>query len=81
MSIHDEETANYFYGTDVNCVLCGRNPDGSGSLVQDLQISTMFRHHQKIVVVDHELPNLGSQRRRIVGFIGGIDLCNGRYDC
>jgi phospholipase D1/2 len=85
MATHDEETANYFYGTDVNCVLCGRNPDDSGSLVQDmkisnLKISTMFTHHQKIVVVDHELPNQGSQRRRIVSFIGGIDLCNGRYD-
>ena len=80
MSIHDEETANYFHGTDVNCVLCPRNPDDSGSFVQDLQISTMFTHHQKIVVVDHELPNQGSQQRRIVSFIGGIDLCDGRYD-
>jgi len=80
MATHDEETANYFHGTDVNCVLCPRNPDDSGSFVQDLQISTMFTHHQKIVVVDHELPNQGSQQRRIVSFIGGIDLCDGRYD-
>uniref|UniRef100_A0A1D1YKT4 Phospholipase D n=1 Tax=Anthurium amnicola TaxID=1678845 RepID=A0A1D1YKT4_9ARAE len=80
MATHDEETANYFHGTDVHCVLCPRNPDDGGSFVQDLQISTMFTHHQKIVVVDSEMPSSGSQQRRIVSFIGGIDLCDGRYD-
>ncbi|KAL2479659.1 Phospholipase D alpha 2 [Abeliophyllum distichum] len=40
----------------------------------------MFTHHQKIVVVDSEMPNGNSERRRIVSFVGGIDLCDGRYD-
>ncbi|XP_072982469.1 phospholipase D alpha 1 [Typha latifolia] len=80
MATHDQETEIYFRGTDVHCVLCPRNPDDGGSIVQDLQISTMFTHHQKIVVVDHEMPNNGSQQRRIVSFVGGIDLCDGRYD-
>ncbi|KAF8400641.1 hypothetical protein HHK36_013940 [Tetracentron sinense] len=80
MATHDEETGNYFQNTDVNCVLCPRNPDDGGSIIQDLQISTMFTHHQKIVVVDHEMPSGGSQQRRIVSFVGGIDLCDGRYD-
>ncbi|XP_058728914.1 phospholipase D alpha 1 isoform X2 [Vicia villosa] len=80
MATHDEETAKFFEGTDVNCVLCPRNPDGGGSIVQDLQVSTMFTHHQKIVVVDSELPGRGSDKRRIVSFVGGIDLCDGRYD-
>ncbi|KAK1264430.1 Phospholipase D alpha 1 [Acorus gramineus] len=80
MATHDEETANFFRDTDVHCVLCPRNPDNGGSFVQDLQISTMFTHHQKIVVVDKEMPNGGSQQRRIVSFVGGIDLCDGRYD-
>ncbi|KAG8379839.1 hypothetical protein BUALT_Bualt07G0131200 [Buddleja alternifolia] len=81
MATHDEETAQYFQGTDVNCVLCPRNPDDGGSFVQDLQISTMFTHHQKIVVVDSDLPSDGgSDKRRIVSFVGGIDLCDGRYD-
>ncbi|MQL87994.1 hypothetical protein Taro_020544 [Colocasia esculenta] len=80
MATHDEETANYFQNTDVHCVLCPRNPDDGGSFVQDLQISTMFTHHQKIVVVDGEMPSGGSQQRRIVSFVGGIDLCDGRYD-
>lgn len=80
MGTHDEDTEHYFQNTDVHCVLCPRNPDDGGSFVQDLQISTMFTHHQKIVVVDSELPTGGSQKRRIVSFVGGIDLCDGRYD-
>ncbi|KAK9281925.1 hypothetical protein L1049_004833 [Liquidambar formosana] len=80
MATHDEETEHYFQGTDVHCVLCPRNPDDGGSIIQDLQISTMFTHHQKIVVVDSEMPSGGSQKRRIVSFVGGIDLCDGRYD-
>uniref|UniRef100_A0A2P2MLG3 Phospholipase D n=1 Tax=Rhizophora mucronata TaxID=61149 RepID=A0A2P2MLG3_RHIMU len=80
MATHDEETEHYFQNTDVHCVLCPRNPDDGGSIVQDLQISTMFTHHQKIVVVDSALPNGDSERRRIVSFVGGIDLCDGRYD-
>ncbi|XP_022850137.1 phospholipase D alpha 1-like isoform X2 [Olea europaea var. sylvestris] len=80
MATHDEETKRYFRGTEVHCVLCPRNPDDGGSFVQDLQISTMFTHHQKIVVVDSDLPRSGSQKRRIVSFVGGIDLCDGRYD-
>ncbi|XAR67773.1 Phospholipase D [Bertholletia excelsa] len=80
MATHDEETEHYFHDTDVHCVLCPRNPDDGGSIIQDLQIATMFTHHQKIVVVDSEMPTEGSQRRRIVSFVGGIDLCDGRYD-
>ncbi|KAL5697991.1 phospholipase D [Ranunculus cassubicifolius] len=82
MGTHDEETATYFQGSDVHCVLCPRNPDNGGSIVQGLTISTMFTHHQKIVAVDSEMPNSGggSPQRRIVSFVGGIDLCDGRYD-
>ncbi|KAH6782063.1 phospholipase D alpha 1 [Perilla frutescens var. hirtella] len=80
MATHDEETEHYFQGTDVHCVLCPRNPDDGGSFVQDLQISTMFTHHQKIVVVDSDLPSGEPDKKRIVSFVGGIDLCDGRYD-
>ena len=80
MATHDEDTAEYFHGSEVHCVLCPRDPDDGLSIVQDIEVSTMFTHHQKIVVVDSEMPNSGSERRRIVSFIGGIDLCDGRYD-
>jgi hypothetical protein len=39
----------------VHCVLCPRNPGDFGSIVQDLQISTMFTHHQKTIFVDHDM--------------------------
>lgn len=80
MATHDIETENYFQGTQVHCVLCPRNPDDGRSIIQGIQIGTMFTHHQKIVVVDSEMPNGNQERRRIVSFVGGIDLCDGRYD-
>ncbi|KAI3802653.1 hypothetical protein L1987_30793 [Smallanthus sonchifolius] len=80
MATHDEDTENYFQNTEVHCVLCPRNPDDGGSFIQDLQISTMFTHHQKIVVVDAAMPSGESPNRRVVSFVGGIDLCDGRYD-
>ncbi|KAK4274433.1 hypothetical protein QN277_017653 [Acacia crassicarpa] len=86
MATHDEETVQYFRNTKVQCELCPRNPDVGRSIIQGLQTSTMFTHHQKAVVVDSDLPEvteeskLGSQKRTIVSFIGGIDLCDGRYD-
>ncbi|KAK4728147.1 hypothetical protein R3W88_021135 [Solanum pinnatisectum] len=78
MATHDEETANYFRGTQVNCVLCPQNPDDGRSIIQNIEIETMFTHHQKIVIVDGELPNGDRERRRIVSYIGGLDLCDGR---
>ncbi|MED6193553.1 hypothetical protein PIB30_020697 [Stylosanthes scabra] len=67
MHTHDKETQRYFKNSNVHCVLCPR--DG-----------LYYTHHQKMVVVDAKLPNQESQKRRIVSFIGGIDLCDGRYD-
>ncbi|KAE9608361.1 putative phospholipase D [Lupinus albus] len=81
MATHDLDTESYFLGSKVHCVLCPRNPENGESIVQDLEVATMFTHHQKIVVVDGENHdgNIES-RRRILSFIGGIDLCDGRYD-
>ncbi|KAL4318696.1 hypothetical protein GQ457_18G002860 [Hibiscus cannabinus] len=80
MATHDQETADYFKNTNVNCVLCPRNPDGGESIFQGFETASMFTHHQKTVVVDGELPGERSGKRTIVSFIGGIDLCDGRYD-
>lgn len=81
MGTHDAETADYFRGTDVHCVLCPRNPDVGSSVVKGAQIAYMISHHQKIIAVDHDMPvRGGSTRRRIVSFVGGLDLCDGRYD-
>ncbi|CAL5444103.1 unnamed protein product [Camellia sinensis] len=80
METHDEDTEQYFEKSEVHCVLCPRNPDDGGSIVQDIEVKAMFTHHQKIVVVDSEMPSGGTKKRRIVSFVGGIDLCDGRYD-
>lgn len=80
MATHDEDTESYFENTGVHCVLCPRNPESGQSIVKELEVSTMFTHHQKIVVVDSKIPGGISHKRRIVSFVGGIDLCDGRYD-
>lgn len=80
METHDQETADYFRDTKVRCVLCPRYSDRGRSTVQGFETSTMFTHHQKTVVVDSEMADIGYEKRRIVSFVGGIDLCGGRYD-
>ncbi|KAJ6805161.1 phospholipase D alpha 1-like [Iris pallida] len=98
MATHDQDTVDYFRGSAVHCVLCPRNPDAGESYVQDLQVATMFTHHQKTVVVDsgetvsaavaRDSRSVGGFRQQrweegrttIVSFVGGIDLCDGRYD-
>ena len=40
-------------------------------------VGTLYTHHQKLVIVDAQGPG---NSRRLIAFIGGIDLCQGRYD-
>lgn len=80
METHDQETADYFRNTKVRCVLCPRYSDTGKSTIQEVKSSTTFTHHQKTVVVDSQMPNMSYEKRRIVSFVGGIDLCGGRYD-
>ncbi|KAM7260475.1 hypothetical protein ACFE04_016216 [Oxalis oulophora] len=91
MGTHDENTKTFFEKTKVHCVLCPRNILLSKkqqaamaalkplSMVQRVQNYTMFTHHQKSIILD--FPEFyESEKRRIISFIGGIDLCDGRYD-
>ncbi|KAJ1415919.1 Phospholipase D/Transphosphatidylase [Sesbania bispinosa] len=82
MATHDQETAEFFRNTKVHCVLCPRDPGGGRSMVQGFEISTMFTHHQKTIVLDSQVYGAVGrwQKRTISSFIGGIDLCDGRYD-
>ena len=83
MDTHDEPTMFYFQNTSVNCFLCPRNPEKL-TYFQTATIGGLFTHHQKSVIVD--APPLSSRgahssgARRVVSFVGGIDLCDGRYD-
>eukprot|EP00897_Mesotaenium_endlicherianum_P009629 jgi/Mesen1/8695/ME000052S08121 len=81
MKTYDQDTLAYFKSSKVECVLCPRIPDKSLSFFQGLQIGTLFTHHQKMAVMDAPfLDDPHSGTRRLVGFVGGIDLCHGRYD-
>ncbi|KDP32412.1 hypothetical protein JCGZ_13337 [Jatropha curcas] len=80
MATHDEDTRSYFHNSKVNCVLSPRKPENWNNIIQDIEVSTIFTHHQKTLIVDSEMGNGESEKRRIVSFIGGIDLCDGRYD-
>ncbi|GBG72657.1 hypothetical protein CBR_g12230 [Chara braunii] len=81
MATHDEATAEFFKDTAVNCVLCPRNPDEDLSHVESVQIGLMFSHHQKLMVADAPLEPEGSgEQRTVVSYVGGIDLCDGRFD-
>jgi phospholipase D1/2 len=40
-------------------------------------VGTLFTHHQKCVVLDTQA---SGNNRKITAFIGGLDLCDGRYD-
>jgi phospholipase D1/2 len=60
-------------------VLCPRNPDQGRSYVQEAETAAMFTHHQKTVVVDGGVADVNAPPR-FMSFLGGIDLCDGRYD-
>jgi phospholipase D1/2 len=40
-------------------------------------VGGLFTHHQKCVLVDTQA---GGNDRKITAFLGGLDLCDGRYD-
>lgn len=41
------------------------------------EVGVIYTHHQKTVIVDADA---GNNRRKIISFVGGLDLCDGRYD-
>ncbi|KAF8012709.1 hypothetical protein BT93_I0769 [Corymbia citriodora subsp. variegata] len=77
MQTHDEEIRNFFKHSSVNCVLVPRNPSSKLGYIKQQVVGSMFTHHQKCVLVDTQA---WGNYRKITAFIGGIDLCDGRYD-
>ncbi|GMI90692.1 ARABIDOPSIS THALIANA PHOSPHOLIPASE D DELTA, phospholipase D delta [Hibiscus trionum] len=77
MQTHDEETRKFFRHTPVTCVLSPRYASSKLSIFKQQVVGTLFTHHQKCVIVD----SLASgNNRKITAFLGGLDLCDGRYD-
>ncbi|KAJ1277577.1 hypothetical protein BS78_04G014900 [Paspalum vaginatum] len=77
MQTRDEETKKFFKHSSVMCVLSPRYPSSKLSMVRQKVVGTLFTHHQKCVLVDTPASDT---TRRITAFLGGLDLCAGRYD-
>ncbi|GMI78800.1 ARABIDOPSIS THALIANA PHOSPHOLIPASE D DELTA, phospholipase D delta [Hibiscus trionum] len=77
MQTHDEETRKFFKRTGVHCVLAPRYASSKLSFFKQQVVGTLFTHHQKCVLLDTPDPG---KNRKITAFIGGLDLCDGRYD-
>ncbi|GFP97767.1 phospholipase d beta 1 [Phtheirospermum japonicum] len=76
MNTGDDETRRYFKHSSVKVLLCPRIAV-KGSWAKKQETGTIYTHHQKSVIVDTASTNYG---RKIVAFVGGLDLCKGRYD-
>ncbi|KAG8092346.1 hypothetical protein GUJ93_ZPchr0012g19242 [Zizania palustris] len=77
MGTRDEETRRFFKHSSVQVLLCPRSAGKRHSWVKQQETGTIFTHHQKTVIIDADA---GNYRRKIIAFVGGLDLCGGRYD-
>ncbi|KAI4354955.1 hypothetical protein L6164_003775 [Bauhinia variegata] len=77
MATHDEETRRFFKHSSVQVLLCSRNAGKRHSWIKQREVGTIYTHHQKTVIVDADA---GYNKRKIIAFVGGLDLCDGRYD-
>ncbi|CAI9265235.1 unnamed protein product [Lactuca saligna] len=79
MQTHDEETRKFFRHSSVHCVLSPRYGSGKLGLFKQQVVGGAFTHHQKCVLVDTQSLSYHNNRK-ITAFLGGLDLCDGRYD-
>ncbi|KAL3527259.1 hypothetical protein ACH5RR_011915 [Cinchona calisaya] len=77
MQTHDEETKKFFKRSSVICVLSPRYASSKLGYLKQKVVGTFFTHHQKCVLVDTQAYG---NNRKITAFLGGLDLCDGRYD-
>uniref|UniRef100_A0A2P2JNB1 Phospholipase D n=1 Tax=Rhizophora mucronata TaxID=61149 RepID=A0A2P2JNB1_RHIMU len=77
MQTHDEETRKFFKHSSVTCVLAPRYASGKLGYMKQKIVGTLFTHHQKCVLVDTQA---SGNNRKVTAFLGGLDLCDGRYD-
>ncbi|KAK3153127.1 hypothetical protein QOZ80_2BG0168180 [Eleusine coracana subsp. coracana] len=77
MRTGDEETRRFFKNSSVQVLLCPRSAGKKHSWVKQQETGAIFSHHQKTVIVDADA---GNYRRKIIAFVGGLDLSGGRYD-
>ncbi|XP_071513505.1 uncharacterized protein [Panulirus ornatus] len=80
MSTEDEETASFFRGTPVVVVLAPRDRYTKDMFSTKTHFTSLcYTHHQKCVIADAPILEMPGQRK-VVAFVGGLDLTGGRYD-
>ncbi|KAF8019360.1 hypothetical protein BT93_G0128 [Corymbia citriodora subsp. variegata] len=77
MQTHDEETKKFFQHFGIHCVLAPRYASTKLSIFKQWVVGTLYTHHQRCVVLDTQA---SGNNCKITAFIGGLDLCDGRYD-
>ncbi|XP_071716145.1 phospholipase D gamma 1-like [Rutidosis leptorrhynchoides] len=77
MATHDEETRQFFKHSSVQVLLVTRMAGKRLSWMKKQEVGAIYTHHQKTVIVDTDA---GNGKKRIIAFVGGLDLCDGRYD-
>ena len=77
MGTHDEATFEYFQKTKVHAIKVPRSNDKAGPFA-DINDSLLFTHHQKCIITTTQ--DRHHDRRRVIAYVGGLDLTTGRYD-
>lgn len=80
MGTHDEETRLFFEGTDVEVAVVPRIRllEGLTSFLRNQFAQTCYTHHQKTIICDDPLTD--EEKPRILAYLGGLDVTNGRWD-
>ncbi|KAL5175523.1 Phospholipase D delta [Glycine soja] len=77
MLIWDDRTSHDKFLLKTDGVMQTHDEETKKFFKHSTVVGTLFTHHQKCVLVD----SLGSgNNRKITAFMGGLDLCDGRYD-
>ncbi|KAG7162694.1 phospholipase D gamma 1-like [Homarus americanus] len=80
MSTEDEETLNFFRGTPVVVVLAPRDRHSKDMFSTKTTFTSLcYTHHQKCVIADAPIEEMPG-KKKVVAFVGGLDLTGGRYD-
>lgn len=79
MGTHDVATKNFFKGSGVEVLPAPRTKEKGKHMFESYFAQTAYTHHQKCVILDAAGEGQ-TDRRRLVGFVGGLDLTDGRWD-
>ncbi|KAL5714787.1 phospholipase D [Ranunculus cassubicifolius] len=73
----DEVLRSFFKQSSVQVLLTPRSSGKQHHAIKKQETGTIYTHHQKTIMVDVDA---GNGNRKIISFLGGLDLCEGRYD-